>query len=268
MRDNKLKDLIVLLRGGGEMASGVAHRLTRAQFRVCITEIPFPLAVRRGVSFCEAIHDGKKEVEGIVARRVESLEEIFLTWGKGEIPILVDPEAHIKKDLKPHVIVDAIVAKKNLGTKITDAPLVIGLGPGFTCGIDCHMVVETNRGHNLGRLLTEGSAQPNTGMPGSIEGYTWERVLRAEGDGNFSALKTLGDRVEASEIVAYLDGTPVRAKIKGVLRGLIRDGMVKKGTKLGDVDPRGIREYCFTISEKARAIAGGVLEGIMMVYNS
>lgn len=249
------------------MASGVAHRLAKAHLRVCITEISHPLAVRRGVSFCEAIHDGRIKVEGIVARRVESLKEIFIAWERGEIPILVDPEAHIKEDLKPKVMVDAIVAKKNLGTKITDAPLVIGLGPGFSCGLDCHLVVETNRGHNLGRLLTEGSAQPNTGIPGSIEGYTLERVLRAEEDGNFSTLKALGDEVKPAEVVAYLNNTPIKAKIDGVLRGLIRDGMVKKGTKLGDVDPRGIREYCFTISEKARAIAGGVLEGIMMIYN-
>lgn len=266
MKD-KLKDLIVLLRGGGEMASGVAHRLTKSHLRVCITEISHPLAVRRGVSFCEAIYDGRKEVEGIGARRVESLKEIFTTWEKGEIPILVDPEAHIKEDLRPQVLVDAIVAKKNLGTKITDAPLVIGLGPDFTCGVDCHLVVETNRGHNLGRLLTEGSAQPNTGIPGSIEGYTSERVLRAGEDGNFSALKTVGDKVKAAEVVAYLNDTPIKAKIDGVIRGLIRNGTVKKGTKLGDVDPRGIKEYCFTISEKARAIAGGVLEGIMLVYN-
>ena len=170
--------------------------------------------------------------------------------------------------LNPEVIVDAILAKRNTGTALGDASLVIGLGPGFRAGQDVHLVIETNRGHRLGRVIEKGEAAPDTGVPGEISGYTWERVLRAPVSGKFRGMKRIGDRVEAGEVAGEVAGAPVEAKIAGVLRGILRDGLwVQERMKIGDVDPRGVREYCFTISEKARAIAGGVLEGILMRYN-
>ncbi len=261
-------DLKILIRGGGEMATGVAHRLARAHFKVCMTEIPQPLAVRREVSFSEAIYDGEKEVEGIIARCVDSLEKIFQEWERKAIPILVDPVASIKVALKPDVLIDATLAKRNLGTHLSDAPLVIGLGPGFQAGEDVHMVVETNRGHHLGRLILKGCAEADTRVPGVIGGYASERVLRAPGPGRTLHVRKIGDKVKAGETILYVDQTPVKAEIPGVLRGLIREGIqVPQGIKVGDIDPRGIPELCYTISEKARAIAGGVLEGILMVFN-
>jgi xanthine dehydrogenase accessory factor len=180
----------------------------------------------------------------------------------------VDPEAKVIKFLKPDVVVDAILAKKNLGTKITDAPLVIGLGPGFCAGKDVHLVVETNRGHNLGRVISEGEAEKNTGVPGVIAGYGAERVFRGPKEGRFTTLKDIGDYVEAGEVVAEVDGVPVKAQIKGVIRGMLRDGTdVWKGVKAGDIDPRGIKESCYTVSEKAMAIGGGVLEAILSYFN-
>lgn len=268
MKALKLNEMVVLIRGAGEMATGVAHRLWHAHFLVCMTETANPLAIRRGVSFCEAIHDGEKTVEGITAKRVIDGEAIRPTWKKGKIPVLVDPEAVVRKFLRPHVLVDAIVAKKNLGTRITDAPLVIGLGPGFVAGKDVHLVTETNRGHNLGRLIWEGAAEPDTGIPGNIGGYTAERVLRAPETGRFEALRKIGDPVEETEAVAVVGGAPMRSTISGVLRGILRDGTaVQKGMKSGDVDPRGNRDACFTISDKARAIGGSALEGILATFN-
>jgi xanthine dehydrogenase accessory factor len=250
------------------MATGVVHRLVRSGFRVCITEIPAPLAVRREVAFGEAIFDGQKEVEGIVARRVADEKEVRGAWEEGMIPLLVDPECKIREVLKPQVLVDAIMAKRNVGTRMGDAPLVIGLGPGFCAGKDVHLVVETNRGHNLGRVIEEGEAEPNSGIPGEIGGYTWERVLRAPGSGRLLGSKKIGDPVKKGEGVARVEGAVVEAGIDGVLRGILRDGLsVHQGMKVGDIDPRGIRAHCFTISDKARAIGGGVLEAILMGYD-
>ena len=264
-----LDDLTVLIKGGGEMATGVAHRLTRARFKVCMTETPYPQAVRRGVAFCEAVYEGEKEVEGVVAKAIGSKEEIFKVWQDNKIPILVDPEAMIRSFLNPDVLIDAILAKKNLGTKISDASLVIGLGPGFRAGGDVHLVIETNRGHNLGRVILQGGAEENTGVPGEIGGSSAERVFRAPASGRFSCRKKIGDYVQAGEVVASVGGLPVQAEIEGILRGLLRDGSeVWEGMKLGDVDPRGVKESCYTISDKARAVAGGVLEAIMMHLNS
>lgn len=246
------------------MATAVAHRLARCHFKVCMTEIAWPMAVRRGVSFCEAIFEKKQEVEGITARLVESPEEIEKVWDCGQLPIMVDPGCRVKDYIVPDILVDAILAKVNIGTSITDAPLVIGLGPGFTAGQDVHLVIETNRGHNLGKVIFQGQAEPNTGIPGSIGGFTAERVLRAPVAGIFQGSKQIGDAVKAEETVGLVNGAQVKADLSGVLRGLIRDGTkVEPGLKLGDIDPRGDREYCFTISDKARAIAGGVLEGVM-----
>jgi len=254
----------VLVRGAGEMATGVAHRLHRSGIRVCLTEIAAPLAVRRAVSFCEAVYDGVMTVEGVTAVNVGSPEEIEGAWGKGEIPLLIDPANKVKGVLRPDVVVDAILAKRNIGTEICDAPLVLGLGPGFTANQDVHVVIETNRGHDLGRLIFQGQAEPDTGVPGVIGGYGIERVLRTPQAGIFHAVKMIGDAVAKGDIVANVDGAPMHAQINGVLRGLLRDGIVvTKNMKAGDIDPRGKRGACFTISDKARAIGGAVLEAIL-----
>lgn len=264
----KLSDLIILIRGAGEMASGVAWRLFQSHFKVLLTEIPHPMAVRRRVSFCEALYDGSQEVEGVKAVLTASVDQVPETWQSDRIPLLIDPDLKHSLALKPDVIVDAILAKKNTGTRMNQAPLVIALGPGFRVGIDAHLVIETNRGHHLGRILTVGEAEANTGVPGNIGGYTGERVLRAPVEGILRTHKEIGDPVESGETVAEVNGLPVQARIKGVLRGLIRDKTaVPAGLKVGDVDPRGTLEYCYTISEKARSIAGGVLEGILRHYN-
>ncbi len=270
MRSKKdLHELVVLIRGAGEMASGVAHRLHQSHFKICMIEISHPLAVRREVTFSEAIYEGEKEIEGIRAKLISKLEEVELTWEQGAIPILIDPDAKIARNfLKPDILVDAIMAKKNLGTQVNDAPLVIGLGPGFTAEKDVHIVIETNRGNNLGKMILKGSAEPDTGIPGEIGGYTIERLLRTMKKGVFHPQRSIGERVNKGAVVAVVEDFPVIAKISGVVRGLLRDGVeVKKGMKVGDIDPRGKREVCFTISDKARAIGGGVLEAILYRFN-
>jgi len=265
----RLDEIIILIRGAGEMASGVAHRLHQSHFKVCMVEIVHPIAVRREVSFCEAVYEGTKEVEGVQSKLISELEEIESAWEGGDIPILIDPDGvKTRRFLKPDVLIDAIMAKKNLGTHIKDAPLVIGLGPGFNAGKDVHVVIETNRGHDLGRMILKGAAEPDTGLPGNIAGYTIERLLRTMKKGLFHPQKSIGDRVTKGSVVAVVDDFPVIARINGVVRGLIREGVeVKKGMKVGDVDPRGKREPCFTISDKARSIAGGVLEAILYWFN-
>ena len=268
MTEKRLKDRIILIKGGGEMASGVVLRLVRSGFRVCITEIPEPLAVRRGVSFCEAVFAGRKEIEGLVGKLVSGREEILRSWENGEAPVIIDPGCAIRKILSPDVVVDAILAKRNTGTALSDAPLVIGLGPGFRAGRDVHFVIETNRGHHLGRVIEEGEAEADTGIPGDIGGYTWERVLRAPVGGRFRGKKQIGDRIEEGEIVAEVEGVPLKASISGVLRGILHDGLAAEpNMKVADVDPRALRENCLTVSDKARAIAGGVLEAILIKYN-
>jgi len=251
------------------MATGVAHTLWQAHLKVWMTEISHPLAVRREVSFCEAIYEGQKQhVEGVVAKYVQTADEIHHTWKEGMIPLLIDPEAKSRDILKPHVLVDAIVAKKNLGTRITDAPLVIGLGPGFTAGRDVHVVIETQRGHDLGRLILDGEAQPNTGIPGEISGFSEERVLRAPAEGVFRPHKKIGERVKEGEVVATVGDFPMKARIGGVLRGILRDGTrVREMMKAGDIDPRGKRGNCYSISDKTRTIAGSVLKAILMHFN-
>jgi len=267
--EKSMDELVILIRGGGEMASGVAHRLHQSHFKICMIEIPHPLAVRREVTFTEAIYDGEKEVEGVRAKLISKTEEIESEWKKSHIPILIDPDGKKTRSfLKPDVLADAIMAKKNLGTQINDASLVIGLGPGFTAGKDVHMVIETNRGHNLGRMILDGTAEPDTGIPGEIGGYTIERLLRTMKKGTFHPQKSIGERVNKGSVVAVVDDFPVMAKISGVVRGLLREGVeVKKGMKVGDIDPRGKKELCFTISDKARAIGGGVLEAILYRFN-
>jgi len=252
------------------MASAVAWRLFMANLRrIVMLEIDSPSAVRREVSFCEAVVDGQKEVEGVKAVFAGGIDAIKACWKGNAIAVAVDPCWQSLSMIRPDVVVDAILAKKNLGTKMNEAELVIGLGPGFSAGKDVHFVIETNRGHNLGRIITSGVAEPNTGIPGSIEGYSEERVLRAPGDGIFRAQMQIGDSVEKDEVVGVVNETKVNAGIGGVVRGLIRSGSsVIRGLKLGDIDPRGDKRYCYTISDKARAIAGSVLEGILRYYNS
>lgn len=264
-----LKERVIIVKGAGEMATGVACRLYRSGFRrILMLETPFPLAVRREVSFCEAIHDGRKLVEGIEAVRVDDGAGLATAWEKGIIALLVDPKGDAVRRMQPDILIDATIAKQNLGIAITDAPLVIALGPGFTAGTDCHVVVETNRGHNLGRLISTGAAEPDTGIPGNIGGFTKERVLRAPSNGPFSTEKRIGDQVFKGEVIGQVGTDPVTASIDGILRGLIRPGSnVTTGLKIGDIDPRGdATAYCQTVSEKARALGGSVLEAILWFF--
>lgn len=254
----------ILIKGAGDLATGTAVRLYRAGFPLVMTDIEQPTAVRRTVAFCQCMYDGVCTVEGITARRVYSGVEALAALEKGEIPVLNDPEAKILRELDFFAVVDAILAKKNVGTTIHDAPVVLAQGPGFTAGVDCHGVIETQRGHDLGRLITDGSAVPNTGVPGDIGGYTTERIIRACADGTFEPVAAIGDQVQKGDLVAKVDGQPVYALINGVVRGMLPAGLkVCKGMKSGDIDPRCEVRHCFTVSDKARAIGGGVLEGLL-----
>lgn len=260
--------LTVLIKGGGEVASGIAHKLFRARFRVCLTDIPYPKAVSRGVAFSEAVYDGEKEIEGVVATLTKSTGDIRKAWEENKLPIIVDPETKVRDKLHPDVLVDAIMAKRNLGTKITDAPLVIGLGPGFQAGKDVHVVVETNNSENTGKVIFEGEAEKNTGVPIPIMGLSYERVMHAPQSGLFLANKDIGEIVTAGEVVGKIDEQYIEAPIDGVIRAMIRSGIqVKEGIKLGEVDPTGNIDYCYTIRAKMRAIAGGVLEAILTHFN-
>lgn len=257
-------DKKVWIRGAGDLATGIALRLYRSGFDIIMSDIAVPTTVRRTVAFSPAVYTGEASVEGITGKLCENISMIDTVIESGCIPVIVDPSGEIMKEYKPDIIVDAIIAKTNIGTKISDADIVIGVGPGFEAGVDCHAVVETKRGHNLGRVIWSGSAYPNTGVPGNIGGYTVERIIRATADGVFSAKVNIGDFVKAGDLLAYCDETPVYANIDGIVRGLLQDGVkVKKGMKSGDVDPRAEREYCFSVSDKASAIGGGVLEAIL-----
>lgn len=249
------------------MGSGVAWRLRQCGFKVFITETTEPLSVRRKVSFCEAVYDGSIIVEGIKGTLIRDLKEIPRRFETGEIPVLVDPGFIKASEMHFDVLVDAILAKKNLGTSIDMAPLVIALGPGFEAGRDAHYVIETNRGHYLGRVISEGSAQPDTGVPGTVMGISAERVLRAPADGRWESLSEIGESVLQGQLIGTVEGIPLHAAIGGVFRGLIRNGIkVTKGLKIGDIDPRGEIRNCFTISDKALSVAGGVLEAILRRY--
>jgi len=268
VKGKSLNKLIVVIKGAGEMATGIAHRLYMSHIRLIVmTEIPEPISVRRTVAFSEVVYDGEMTVEGVHAELIQSVDKVQDIWQKKKIAVIVDPKWTIVSILKPDIIIDAIMAKKNLGTKKTEAPFVVGVGPGFAAPDDAHAVVESNRGHNLGRVFYDGSAEPHTGIPGPTMGYTSERVLRSPHAGLVKHVKTLGDSVKKGETILYVDETPVNATIDGLLRGLIREIKVKENEKIGDIDPRGVKEYCFTITEKARAIGGGVLEAIMHEFN-
>ena len=254
----------VLIRGAGDLASGIALRLFHAKMEVVMTDLPRPTAIRRTVCFSQAILFGTMTVEDVTAVFAETPEAAVSILKEKKIPVLADPEAACIAALRPDAVVDAILAKRNLGTKITDAPCVIGVGPGFTAGVDCHACVETMRGHTLGRVITEGSPIPNTNIPGLIGGFTGERVLRAPADGIFRQRLEIGDMVEQNEIAGFVGTEPMRCQISGVLRGLLADGTpVHRGMKAGDVDPRGEVSYCQLVSDKALAIGGGVLEAIL-----
>ena len=308
--------ILVAVKGAGDLATGVIHRLARAGFAVMATELPQPTVLRRTVAFAEAIALGQMTVEDITARYITSIEDIPATLTSGLVPIMIDPDGTVLKQIHPTVLVEATLSKRNTGITMADAAIVIALGPGYEAGKDVHAVIETNRGHNLGRVYLQGYAEPNTGVPGAIGGYTAERLLRAPCAGTLYGLRQIGDTVQAGETVAVIEtdqggdqpgqtgdpahaevpthapwhaqgvpllwterraiavshssGTPcachatVAAAISGTLRGLVRDGLVvSAGMKIGDIDPRAVREHCFTISDKSRAVAGGVLEAVM-----
>lgn len=305
-RNNQIikKNLLIICRGAGDLATGIIHRLHRAGHRVIALETDYPAAIRRQVSFCEAVYDGSAAVEGVTARLVPALADaesdtetysgindtpaahiVSEKWDSsaieavleaGEVPLLIDQKGESIALLKPDVVVDAIIAKKNLGTTIDMAPLVIGVGPGFTAGQDVHLVIESMRGHNLARIITDGMAQPNTGVPGNIAGFTSERVIHAPAAGYIHDVRKIGDIVQKGDEIARIypdkesydnalsEYVPVNATITGIIRGLIREGYYfRKGFKIADIDPRESEiTNCFTISDKARSIAGSVLEAV------
>lgn len=253
----------VAVKGGGDLGTGVAYRLYQAGFAVVVLERARPLAIRRRVAFAQAVYEGAITVEGVTARWVTTPEEALALLPRREVPVLVDEDGASLPRLRPAVLVDATLCKRDPTTRIGDAPFVVGLGPGFQVGVHAHAVVETQRGHYLGRVYWRGQALPDTGEPGEIAGQARLRVLRAPVAGRFQALRRIGDRVRAGEVVAEVAGHPIRAPFDGVLRGLLADGLtVPQGMKVGDVDPRGVVEHCFTISDKALAVGGGVLEAV------
>ncbi|MGV8146790.1 MAG: selenium-dependent molybdenum cofactor biosynthesis protein YqeB [Alkaliphilus sp.] len=255
---------LVLIRGGGDIATGIAYKLFKCGYEVVITEIEKPTVIRRTVSFAQAIFDGEANVEEVTAVKVHDVDGIEKVLKQKRIAIVIDDNGCIINKLKPHVVVDAILAKKNLGTHIHMAKMVIGVGPGFEAKKDVHAIIETNRGHYLGKVITSGTAQNDTGIPSNIGGYTYERVIRAANEGEIIHISKIGDEVKAGQVIAFIDKYEVKAKISGVLRGIIQAGIyVRVGAKIADIDPRAEREYCFSISDKARAIAGGVLEAII-----
>ncbi len=257
-------EALVLIRGGGDLASGVALRLHRAHFKIIMTEVARPLAVRRAVSFAEAIYQGAWEIEGVVADHVEDVRAVQRALAEGHIPIVVDPDAALIQEHHPSVVIDGRMLKRPSDLGVSAAPLMIGLGPGFTVGVDCHAVVETKRGHYLGRVYWEGSAQANTGIPDPVAGYDLERVIRAPVGGELIGGLAIGSLVESGDQIARIGDVPVLANFDGALRGLLHDGLqVEAGLKIGDLDPRADQEYCFKVSDKALSVGGGVLEALI-----
>ena len=255
----------VVIRGGGDLATGVAEVLYQSGFKILILDIEKPSSIRRSVCFSEAIYDGVTKVENIICKKVENENEIEKCWNEKIIPIMVDEKGEIIKKIKPNVVVDSIIAKKNLGTTKDMAPITIALGDGFEAGKDVDIVIETMRGHNLGRIITSGRAMKNTGIPGEIKGVSKDRVIYSLANGIFSSVKKIGDTVQKDEIIGYVGDVEIRGKISGVLRGIIRDGYeVTENMKIGDIDPRiEEKSNCFTISDKARSLGGAVLRAIM-----
>lgn len=261
---------IVVVRGGGDIASGTIEKLHNCGFRVLVLEAPAPTAIRRKVCFGEAVYEKEVVVEGITAKLIDSLEEAERIWEERVIPVLIDPKAQSIDKVKPDIVVDAILAKVNLGTHINMAATTIALGPGFEAGKDVHAVIETMRGHNLGRIIYMGRAMENTGVPGEIKGFSKERVIYSPEKGYIENIRDIGDIVSEGDILAKVGEMEVAATIDGVLRGIIRDGAkVKEGLKIADIDPRlSEQQNCFTISDKARSIGGAVLEAIFHLRDS
>ena len=269
-------DELVIVRGAGDLATGIVYSLYKAHLKVIVLETQYPSSIRRRVALSEAVYDGESKVEDIESVLVKSYEEalnIIANQNYKKIPILIDPNCDILKNIKPTFLIDAIIAKKNLGANKSMAKYTIALGPGFTAGKDCDIVIETMRGHNLGRMYLEGEAIPNTGIPGNIGGKEAERVIHASSDGIIENVKNIGDFVKEKEVIAYINNNnekiEVLATFDGLLRGIIRDGFkVHKGLKIADIDPRK-SEYdnCFTISDKARNLGGSVLAAMMYLYN-
>ncbi len=255
---------VVILRGGGDLATGCALRLHRAGLAVVVLETAEPLAVRRLVSLAEAVYQGEIEIEGMRGRRVADVAAAHRALEQGLVPVLVDPQAESRKSLRPLALVDGRMRKERPELGLEAAPLVVGLGPGFVAGENCHAVVETNRGHHLGRVYWQGGAEPDTGVPEAVQGYDVDRVLRAPADGHIEAQVPLGSLVRQGEIIATVGGAPLRAPFDGALRGLIHDGIhVQAGVKIGDLDPRCETAYCREVSDKALAVGGGVLEAVL-----
>jgi len=257
---------IAVVRGGGDVASGVIQKLHRTGFRVLVLEIANPTSIRRTVCFSESIYSGKTVLENIVAVFARNKEEITNAWNKNEVPVVIDTKGDYIKIFKPLIVVDSIMAKKNTGMNKNLAPITVGVGPGFIASVDVDVVVESNRGHNLGKLIFEGMAEPNTAIPGKIEGFTWERVLYSPCEGIFKTHYKIGDIVKKDEIIASVNGENILSKIDGLLRGILRDDTyVSANFKVGDVDPRMDQtNNCYTISDKARAIGGAVLEAVLI----
>lgn len=254
---------IVLIRGGGDLASGVAVCLHEAGFSVVITELAQPLVVRRKVSFAEAVYEGSCSVDGIVGRKVDNVAQSLAALAAGEIAVLVDRECKCLDSIEPLAIVDGRMLKRETPDEFGGKWRVIGLGPGFTGGLNCWVAIETNRGPDLGRIITNGSPEPDTGRPAKVMGYSLERVIYAHREGLFRTVVEIGDQVEAGQKVAEIDGDPVNCQIAGVVHGLLRDGLkVKAGVKVGDIEPSGERELCFRVTDKSRKIGAAVVEAL------
>lgn len=257
---------LVIVRGAGDLGSAVAWCFHTVGFRVLITEAPEPMAVRRAAAFCDAVYDGSAQVEGVRARLVKDVKGVEAVHAAGDIALLVDPDLSQALTLAPLAVVDAVMAKANVGTRLDMAPIVIGLGPGFTAGRDVHAVIETNRGHYLGRIIWEGSAQPDTGVPAPVEGHAEDRVLRAPVAGRVHWDCAICSIVRAGQVLGDVAGQPILAPFDGVLRGAIREGTaVSAGLKIGDVDPRLDMQACFTISDKARTVACSTLHALLIL---
>ena len=287
--------MYIIIKGAGDLASGIALRLKHAGFSIVMTELAQPLAVRRAVCFSQAVYEGSARVEDISAVLVQNEQQMAQAFERNEVAVFIDPDASILRTLRdsaspPLVLIDAIMAKQNTGTAIDDAPVVIGIGPGFTAGIDCHAVIETIRGHTLGRAIYTGSAAPNTGFPGEVGAYTTERLLRCGANGIFTGLCDISSTVKKGDVVALIRCTPehsaaaanpehstaavrpgqrsadvpIQAGIDGIVRGLLPSGIhVTQGMKAGDIDPRCDKSNCFTVSDKALSVGGGGLEALL-----
>lgn len=253
----------ILIKGAGDLATGIAVRLYNSGHQILMTEIPEPMTVRRYVAFSRVVYEKEATVEGVQSILVNSYNEAKSVMENGQVAVIIDSKADVRKEFQPDVIIDAILAKYNTGTQIDDAPFVVGVGPGFTAGEDCHCIIETKRGHTLATVIWKGSAIPNTGVPGNVGGYTLERLIKASAAGTMKPVAKISEQVKEGQIVAYTGGKPVYALMTGVVRGMLQEGaQVTEGLKIGDIDARCEVSHCFTISDKARAIGGGALEAV------